>query len=185
MLAEASRMFSLPPRILGAAIAAELAFNFQPYLEDIGDAIFGTSVGLSQVNTVAFREILTELYLPDSSTHFRMSAAQLNEARAFFRISASAQRYERKLRLLLDTRFNITAAALLLRHSLDRYEMVAPQYDVFHRPDLAATLYHRTFPKEIRGIPDTFGLMALQFYSDTTFMPRSVARKEVSLDRRN
>ena len=178
-IVDASRMFSLPPRVIGCAIAAERAMNFQPYLEDLGDAIFGTSVGLAQVSTVAFREMLTELYQSDSLIHFRSVRFNMTAAREYFRQSSTAKRYERKLHLLLDTRFNITAAAMILRHSLDRYDAAAPQFDVFHRPELAATLYHRTFPDSIRGVPDAFGVMAVRFYNDTLFMPHSLLRKEV------
>jgi len=181
---EASKLFSLPPRFLGASIAAERAHNFQPFLEDIGDAIFGTSVGIAQVSTVAFKTTLAELYEPDSAIHFRAGAFNISEARKYFHSSRYAKRYERKLRLLLDTRFDLMAAAMILRHTLDRYEAAAPQYDVYHRPDLAATLYHRTFPETISGIPDEFGLMAVQFYNDATFMPRSVLGKEVHYGRR-
>jgi hypothetical protein len=180
---DASRMFSLPPRSFGAAIAAERAINFQPYLENIGDAIFGTSVGIAQVSTIAFRDILAELYAPESASHFRTSLFRMMEARDYFTSTVPAKRYQRKLRLLLDTEFDITAAAMILRHMLDRYEQTAPQNDVYHRPDLIATLYHRTFPDSIRGVPDEFGLLAVRFYNDTSFLPRSVLRKEVDHDR--
>jgi hypothetical protein len=182
---DASRLFCLPPRSFGCAIAAERAMNFQPFLEDIGDAIFGTSVGLAQVSTIAFREMLTELYQNDSTIHFCIRRFDVVKARAYFRDAAAAKRYKRKLRLLLDTKFNITAAALIFRHSLDRYYAAAPRLNIFNRPDLAATLYHRTFPDTIKGIPDKVGLLALRFYNDTLFMPHSLLREEVTYGRRD
>lgn len=170
-LTSAARLFSINPRMLGSAIAAERANNFLPYIENIVDAIFGTSVGFSQVSILAFREILTELYTDQNDSHFRIDGKTFQSVREYFGQMRTLKRYERKALLLFSPKINTAAAAMILRHSLDRYDALAPRFNVFRRPDIAATLYHRSFPDTIQGIPDSFGQLALKFYRDSTFMP--------------
>jgi hypothetical protein len=170
-----AKMVNIDPRLLAAAVYTERTLNCIPIIEDWGALVGAISVGFCQVNLYAFKEHLRYLLLvSENDTIYQIWRGKVffQKTKKYFAEKNQANDWLLKWNLLWNTEFNIASAALILKQSMIRYQYSNNGFDISQRPDIAGTLYHSTFPKQITGQPDSFGLCCKEIYQDSLFMPQ-------------